>query len=200
VFVSSGPSAVSVPDLTGMTRGDAKAKLRSVGLLGAGTHSFDQNAKVGTVFEQIPKSGSLQPGKTVRYKWSDGPPPKDIPDVHGFMCAAAKLALEARNLVGVCKQVYDDKVLQHIVIGTSPPFGTKHAQDNNPITINVSKGPQLVKVLDVVDMKVNDAIAKLRALGFKVTVPNYNARGHVFAQSPAGGSIKKKGSEITLFL
>ena len=100
----------------------------------------------------------------------------------------------------VCKQVFDDKVPEHIVVGTVPPFGTKHAQDNNPITINVSKGPQLVKVPDVRDMKVNDAINELRDLGFKVTVPNYNPKGHVFEQSPAPGRTVKKGSEITLFL
>jgi beta-lactam-binding protein with PASTA domain len=200
VVVSSGPSKVSVPDLTGMTPTDAKAKLRSVGLLGEGTHKFHQTAKAGTVFEQTPNTGRLQPGKTVRYVWSDGPPPKPIPDVHGFTCKAAIDALDNVHLVGVCKEVYDDKVLEHVVIGTVPGAGVKHAQDRNPITINVSKGPQLVKVPDVVDMKVNDAITKLRDLGFKVTVPNYNPKGHVFAQSPAGGEIIKKGSEITLFL
>ena len=86
------------------------------------------------------------------------------------------------------------------MIGTVPPAGTKHAQNGDPILINVSKGPQLVKVPDVRRDKVNDAVNELRGLGFKVTVPDYNSRGHVFTQSPRPGSIVRKGSTITLIL
>ena len=135
--------------------------------------------------------GSLQ--------WSDGPPPQQVPDVHGFSCAAAKAAIEAKHLVGTCKEVFHDTVLAGQVIRTLPPADTSLKQGIT-VTIEVSKGPQLVKVPDVTGRKVNDAINKLKALGFKTAVPNYNSKGHVFEQSPAPNRMVPKGSVITLIL
>jgi beta-lactam-binding protein with PASTA domain len=52
----------------------------------------------------------------------------------------------------------------------------------------------------VIGDRVNDAVNELKALGFKVEVPNYNSKGHVFEQSPKAGETIPKGSTITLIL
>ena len=201
VVVSSGPPNVTVPTLTGMTPTQARAALRAAGLAGRGSHRFSDTAKVGLVFAQIPTEGQpLAPGKTVRYTVSDGPEPRIIPDLHGFTCEAAIKNLKSLKLIGTCKNVYDDTVLKSQVIRTVPKAGTTHPQGGEPIIIEVSKGPQLVKVPDVIGDRVNDAVNELKDLGFKVEVPNYNSKGHVFDQSPAADEMIPKGSTITLIL
>ncbi|MDQ1535246.1 MAG: eukaryotic-like serine/threonine-protein kinase, partial [Actinomycetota bacterium] len=200
VVVSSGPSKASVPNLKGLASAAATAKLRKAGFVAEVTHGFNQTAKIGTVFFQSPIAGeSLLPGEKVRFAYSDGPPPVRVPDVHGFSCAAAIAAVKNAHLVGTCKQVFNDTALVGQVIRTLPPKGTSLTQ-NTSIVIEVSKGPQLVKVPDVRGERVNDAINRLKQLGFKTDVPNYNSKGHVFEQSPAPGKMIPKGSTITLIL
>jgi serine/threonine-protein kinase len=201
VVVSLGPPNVAVPTVNGMTPAQAKAALKAVGLVGRGTHHFSDTEKLGVVFGQIPTEGQpLAPGETVRFTVSDGPEPRVIPDLHGFTCKAAIANLKSLKLTGTCKNVYDDTVLKGQVIRTVPGEGTTHPQGGEPIIIEVSKGPELVEIPDVIGDRVNDAVDELKGLGFKVEVPNYNSRGHVFDQSPAAGEKIPKGSTITLIL
>ena len=201
VIVSLGPPSISTPNVIGMTGPDAIAALKRAGLVPRGAHGFDQKAPVGTVFQEEPRGGTqIVPGKPVTIKWSDGPPPAHVPDVHGFTCDAAKTAMKNAFLVGTCKDVFDDKVPPGQVIDTVPPAGTSHPQGGQPVIIEVSKGPELIKVPDEIGQKVGDATKALEALGFKVVVPNYNPKGHVFEQSPKAGKMIPKGSTITLIL
>jgi eukaryotic-like serine/threonine-protein kinase len=198
VVVSSGPSQIATPNLSGLGRPEAIAALARAGLGYRGLHGFSQTAKVGTVFEQIPQQGQLIfPGESVTIKWSDGPPPERVPDVHGESCPAATEQLKLSYLKGKCVQVYNDTVLAGEVVATLPAAGTSQKQ-GTAITIKVSKGPQLVEVPDVRRLRGSIALAELRALGFKVASPNYNATGHVFDQTPEHGKMIPKGSTITL--
>jgi serine/threonine-protein kinase len=201
VVVSSGPSKIRTPLVKGLSGPDAIAALKHAGLLTKTSHGFSQTTRVGVVFAQDPPADqSILPGSTVRITWSDGPPPMPVPDVHGFLCAAAIAQLETVHLVGTCTKVYHDTVPVDIVIGTVPPALTVHPQNGTPITILVSKGPQLVEVPDVIGKRVADATKQLKDLGFVVVVPNYNPKGHVFEQSPAPRTKIKKGSTVTLIL
>jgi serine/threonine-protein kinase len=198
VVVSSGPSQISTPKLSGLARPEAIAALARAGLGYRGLHGFSQTAKVGTVFEQNPQQGQLIfPGETVTIKWSDGPPPERVPDVHGESCPAATEQLKLHHLKGTCTQVNDPIVPIGEVVATVPAAGTVQKQ-NTPITIRVSKGPELVAVPDVRRLTGAVALQRLRDLGFKVASPNYSARGHVFDQTPEHGQKVPKGSTITL--
>jgi serine/threonine-protein kinase len=198
VVVSSGPSQIATPNVFGLSRPDAIAALARAGLGYRGLHGFSQTAKVGTVFEQNPpQNGLIFPGTTVTIKWSDGPPPVRVPDVHGESCGAAIEQLTLHYLKGKCVQVYDDKVPATEVVATVPVAGTTEKQ-NTTIAINVSKGPHLVPVPDVRRLRGVVALAELEGLGFNVVSPNYNASGHVFDQTPEHGHLVPKGSTITL--
>jgi eukaryotic-like serine/threonine-protein kinase len=201
VVVSLGPSKIATPRLFGLQGPDAIAALKRAGLVTIHGHGFNQTAPVGTVFHQDPPGGQLiLPGSAVHITWSDGPPPMQIPDLHGFTCPAAVAQLKTIHLVGRCTNVYDDTVPVGNVVGTVPPAFTMHAQNATPITIKVSKGPQLITVPDVIGKRVTDAIKQLKGLGFVVAVPNLNPKAHVFDQSPAPDTMIKKGSTVTLIL
>jgi eukaryotic-like serine/threonine-protein kinase len=198
VVVSLGPSQIATPNVFGFARPAAIAALRSAGLVYQGLHGFSQTAKVGTVFEQFPQAGELVfPGETVKIKWSDGPAPVRVPDVHGETCAQATDQLKAHNLTGKCSQVFDPTVPKNRVVTTSPAAGTSEKQ-GTVITIEVSKGPELIVVPDVRRLTGAVAAKRLEGLGFKVSSPNYNAKGHVFDQSPEHGKQLPKGSTIIL--
>ena len=198
VIVSSGPSQIDTPNVLTMTRPQAIAALAHAGLAYRGLHGFSQTAPLGTIFQQKPDVGStIFPGETVEIKWSDGPPPVHVPDVHGESCEAAKAQLTSHHLRGSCVNVNDPVVPIGEVVATVPAANTSLKQ-NSVVSIRVSKGPELVAVPDVRRLRGSVALAELRALGFNVVSPNYSPNGHVFDQSPEHGKKVAKGSTITL--
>ena len=153
------------------------------------------------MFTQSPVAAALLlPGQKVRFKWSDGPPPVQVPDVHGRVpgregradgSQAPRRHMQAGlRRHGACRPGHRNPA----------PFGSPSRPQGTAVTIQVSKGPELVKVPDVRGDKVNDAIKELNRLGFHAAVPNYNSKGHVFEQSPKPGRMIPKGSTITLLL
>jgi eukaryotic-like serine/threonine-protein kinase len=199
VVVSSGPSPIDTPNVFGLARRDAIAALNRVGLVAAGAHGYNQTAKVGTVFAQDPPhSAQILPGKTVTITWSDGPSPVKVPDLHGLSCTAAMAQLVSHHLrsAATCTKVYNTAPVDEVVASTPVP-GTVLKQGST-VTLQISKGPQPVKVPDVRGFRAADAVKRLHDLGFNVASPNYNQKGHVFDQSPAGGTSIPKGSTVTL--
>lgn len=85
------------------------------------------------------------------------------------------------------------------VISTDPTAGTT-VKSNDPVTLNVSGGPNMVTVPDVTNQPQAAADAALKAAGF---VPNdtqaYSdsvAQGNVIATNPAGGQKAAQGAAI----
>ena len=198
VLVSLGPPGVATPPVIGMSFPAAAAKLREAGLIARRHHGYSQNIAIGRVSNQSPLPGiTTLPGTSVEITLSDGPPPVPVPDVHGETCAQAIAQLAKTHLTGTCTKVYDDTTAVDRVVGTAPGPGTVQKQ-NTVITIKVSKGPQLVAVPYVVGLKAGDATRLLQDAGFKVDSPNYNGKGHVFAQAPRAGTKVPKGSTVTI--
>jgi serine/threonine-protein kinase len=198
VVVSSGPSTIDTPNLIGLTRTAALAILTHAGLVASGSHGYSQTFKVGTVSGQSPGADQpIVPGQTVSITWSDGPEPVPVPDVHGETCTQATAQLKTNHLIGTCTNVFNSTTQPGKVVTTTPPSGTVEKQ-GSVITIEVSKGPELVLVPDVRRLTGVVATRRLEGLGFRVLSPNYNARGHVFDQSPEGGVEIPKGSAIIL--
>jgi serine/threonine-protein kinase len=199
VVVSSGPSPIGTPNVFGLSRTAAAAALNKVGLVAVGAHGYNQTMGVGNVFRQFPPEGELiLPGKSVTITWSDGPAPVPVPDLHGLSCDAAKAQLVSHHLKppATCTKVFNAAPVGEVVASTPVP-GTVVKQ-GTAVALQMSKGPQLVDVPDVRGFRAADAVKRLHDLGFSVASPNYNQKGHVFDQSPAGGTQAPKGSTITL--
>jgi serine/threonine-protein kinase len=67
------------------------------------------------------------------------------------------------------------------------------------VTINVSKGPELVAVPNLVGKSLDVATAQLQGLGFQVDTQSYLPGRVVRATDPAAGTQAAKGSKVTLF-
>jgi serine/threonine-protein kinase len=75
------------------------------------------------------------------------------------------------------------------------------APKGSTVTVNVSKGPELVTVpSNLIGMTVEAASQQLQALGLVPNVENYGPGKKVRATDPTGGTQLKKGSKVTLFL
>jgi serine/threonine-protein kinase len=82
VFLSSGPEPVEVPDLSGLTPGEAQARLADSDLryAEAGTRPVDDPGLDGRVVDQSPSAGeSVEPGAVVTVILGEGPPPTTEP-------------------------------------------------------------------------------------------------------------------------
>ena len=95
VTVSSGPAALTIPDLSGMSVADATAALKKVGLkVGSTTAEDSATVASGLIVETNPTAGSsASSGDTVNLLTSTGK--IDIPSVVGQVGSAAGAALSA---------------------------------------------------------------------------------------------------------
>jgi serine/threonine-protein kinase len=202
LVVSSGPAPVAVPPVKGLAVQTATTRLRSAGFVATVQHGFRQTEPKGTIYQQDPQPNQpLTPGQKVTIWVSDGPQPQRIPDLHAETCEEATAQLHGLHLVPTCTQVFDPTTPKDQVVSTTPGAGNVVNQ-GTAVTINVSKGPQLVTVPRVIDKTVAAAKKKLQDSGFVVHVdlPVYSASAHVFDQSPEPGTQVPKGSTVILIL
>ena len=84
LLVSQGPEQVTVPDVTGLTRESAEARLRDEGLE-VSAEEQESDVAEGDVISQNPSAGtSVTRGATVTIVVSTGRPQVDVPDVVGM--------------------------------------------------------------------------------------------------------------------
>jgi serine/threonine-protein kinase len=190
-----------VPALRGKTVDAATALLQQAQLTVAGTQSrYDDTIAKGLVITSTPKPGVVvSPHTAVTLIVSEGAAPVSMPDVTNKPVDQAKAILTALGLKVTTTKDFSDKVPENSVISTNPPAGaTLHKGDS--VALSVSKGPQTFPVPDVRGMKVDDAVAALKAAGFEATVSQFpGGPGRVLSQSPGPGSKQKRGTTVHLY-
>jgi len=137
---------------------------------------------------------------------SEGPTPIPIVNYEGQPADQATTALTAVGfIVAPPTQDFSTTVPAGSVISQSPNSGTGNR--GATITLDVSKGPQLFKVPDVVTANLADtatwtsitqATKELTDAGFKVKVGKRGRFGVVTGQSPKGGSMYPLGTVVTI--
>jgi beta-lactam-binding protein with PASTA domain len=143
----------------------------------------------------------VQQGSTVTLRVSNGPKPVIVPNVVGSTFDSANSALLGRGFAVRRRDVESDQP-KNTVVDQSPAPGT-YQPLGATITLSISKGPTTSTVPDVTSLSQADAIAQLRASGFKVTVVSQPVTdsgqdGIVQTQDPAGGTKAPPGSTVTI--
>ena len=138
LFVSSGPPAVRVPDVTGQSQDAATAALTNAGLK-ATTTQRDSSRDPGTVLAQTPQAGTtVDPGTVVTLTVARQPKQTSVPDVTGRDLASARRALSAVGLkTAVAREDVTDRTDDGKVVSEDPPGGSKV---NNGSTVTLSVG------------------------------------------------------------
>jgi serine/threonine-protein kinase len=139
VFVSSGPAAVRVPEVTGQSEAEAKASLRAAGLEpGTVTKQEAASAEAGKVLAQSPAAGgSLARGQTVNLVVGQAPKELEVPRVVGRSeaQAAGELGLAGFKPKSATRTVSKSEEVG-IVLAQSPAGGGK-AKRGATVTITI---------------------------------------------------------------
>lgn len=127
-----------------------------------------------------------------------------VPDVVNKDADEAQKTLEKAGLrVKILDEIYDVEIPEGNVISQNPKAGEK-VKKNRVVTLEVSKGPEIVEVPDVKGQFLRDAQFTLTDSGFKVASDVsyiYDPQveeGKVIRQIPDPQSKEKQGTEITL--
>ena len=205
LVISLGQSLVQVPDVVGLSQGDAEASVTDSGLsVGMITSSNSATVPAGDVISQDPVSGTMVPtGAGVNLIVSLGQAMVTVPDVVGLLQADAESSVrDAWLAVGAVTTANDNTVPTGHVLDQTPASGTSVAP-NSPVDLVVSLGPTLVAVPDVIGFMQGPAEDTVTAAGLEVRVvskahdTNVPA-GDVINQTPVAGTLVAPASFVDL--
>ncbi len=143
--VSTGEDGVEVPDISGLSKAEARVKLESSGFTVAESEAESDEVKAGNVISQNPAGGSqAEEGSQVLIVISSGAKAaatKTVPDLVGMTEIAAKAALAAADIsFGEVNEENSATVAAGVVISQSPEAGAT-VGDSTSVSFKVSKGP-----------------------------------------------------------
>ncbi|MFL5870258.1 MAG: Stk1 family PASTA domain-containing Ser/Thr kinase [Solirubrobacterales bacterium] len=190
---------VTVPAVTGKPLSDAQARLQGLGFDVAERNQPSCQAQ-GTVVEQDPLAATkADKGSTVVLTVSQGVS-ITIPTVRNLPQSKAREKLEKADLqVTIAKQSSKDVKAGH-AITTDPPPGTEEPC-KSPVTLIVSRGPNLVTIPSVLGESQEVARSQLENLGLIVNVDTTDSdepQGTVVDQDPVAGTNVSRDDRVTI--
>jgi serine/threonine-protein kinase len=201
IDVSSGPAPKTVPDVGGEPAVQAESTLHRYGFLYRQTSQPSTTVKKGSVISTNPTGGSTASrGSVVQVTVSAGAPLVNLVSVVGLQYSNAQSTLLADGFK-VKKQPVDSTVTSGQVLAESP--GTAKAPAGSTVVLTVARLPSNIAVPDVVSATEQDGVAAIQAAGLTpatstVPVQTPSGNGLVITESPAAGSMVKKGSVVAL--
>lgn len=203
VHLSLGVLMKTVPKLRGDSVAAAKAALaKNTFVVGGERHAYSSTVTRGLVLTTVPAPGQvLRHGSPVTLVLSAGPQPVVVPSVVDAPLAQAEATLRAHGLAyTTATPVYSSTVTDGYVVSETPSPGST-VSIGDIVVLTPSRGPQLFAVPSVTYQQVGQAEATLQAAGFQVRVESLpGGPGIVLKQSPAGGSMRPRGTTVTLYV
>ena len=142
IYISRGGEELTMPDLKSMSRSNAEAKLKKMGLKIGAVYEEESKEPAGTVLSQDPRSGSkIAKGKSVDLTVSKGPKKAGValPDYSGMSVDSVQANLEANKLkLGSITQKPSSQP-SGTVIGQSPGAGAE-VKEGEAVNLTVSSG------------------------------------------------------------
>jgi serine/threonine-protein kinase len=203
LVLSKGPERYQVPDLVGLTVGQAVDKLgKRTLVVGNTTKEFSNTIKEGKIIGSSPKAGTeVRADAEVDLVVSRGLPPVEVPSVVGQSFTDAKSTLSGSGLqIRQTGERYQDGSTKGEVLSQTPSSGSRVTKGST-VEVVVSLGPPLQEVPNVLRSSVDKAKKTLGKAGFKVVIDNkcvVFCVGVVVDQNPNGGELAPKGSTVTI--
>jgi beta-lactam-binding protein with PASTA domain len=192
---------VTVPNQVGKQESPATTDLDSRGF-NVVVQRVESGEPVGVVIAQTPEAGTkVDKGSTVTLRVSKGPGQVQVPQVEGLSLQKASSALQKAGLFADSSSQSSDTVPKGQVISADPSEGSL-VQKGSHVRLEVSSGPEQVKVPGVVGKDSSTAHSDLQQAGLKFTDEQQFSdtvpEGNVISQSPVAGDEVDKGSEVVL--
>lgn len=188
------------PAVVGLAEADARAAALTAG--------FSDVTTTMQTSETVPSGVVIScsvTGAAAKLVVSSGPAPADVtmPNVVGQTEAAATTALTGLGLTVQTTAVANAQPAG-TVLSSNPAAGATVAP-GSAVTLQVSSGPALVEVPDVVGRGTNRATQLMEAAGFVVTTrtepaPAQSQVGRVLRTNPVAGAEIAEGSQVVLII
>lgn len=202
----------AVPELAGMTIGEAQNQIAGNGWDVTVTEEPSQTVDANRIIRSDPDAGvEVKEGDPFELVVSSGPPPAPLPDLDGQTVAAAtQLVTDAGLTPAVQPAVYDETVPKDTVLSWQVPAQPMLAagdmvERGTEVQIVPSNGPEPRTMPDMVNVTLERSTAALteRGLTWKIVeefVPDDVAQpaGNVIAQSIPYQTQVERGTEVTL--
>jgi len=203
VFTSSGQDMITVPDITGLTLGQAREKLKETNLnikLEEGQIAEDDNTLIET---QSPPSGDkILSGGTIEVTIKQTPVMTTVPNLLGKLLFDAKNDLTGRDLtVGTVTESPSDDV-PGTVLQQDPESGTQVTAKTSVNLVVAKIKDSNVIVPDLKGLTVSAAIGELEKVKLKTgdVIPKVSSekKGSVISHDPPAGTGVLEGSTVNL--
>ena len=204
VVLSAGKPDVTVPSLAGMTCAQATTALQSAHFLSVcapGTYSSTVPAQVLVLWSinstQNPTTAPY--GSTITLVPSLGHQPATVPAIpSSYTFTQAQAALQAVGLTATQNNESSTTVPAGQVISTQPASGAQ-APYGSTVTVNISTGPPMTQVPNVIGEPVAQATSVLQTNGLSVSGVAGSPSNAVSGTQPAVGSTVPIGSSVQIF-
>ncbi len=204
-YLLLGPaSRVTVPNVAGLARAQANARLQRSGLKPSDSTATSPTAPLGTVINSSPGAGRTVPRDSrVTLVISSGPGSAPLPEVDGLERDRAVQILRKQGFVATVHSQPSPTVKQGRVISTDPPAGSD-AQIGSPVDVVVSSGPAQSTVPEVIGDTEGQAKTALSEAGLKLgavtSQTSTQTPGTVISQSTEGGQKLPAGGSVDIVL
>jgi serine/threonine-protein kinase len=143
LFVSTGPAARAIPDVTGETQGQATADLSNASFKVHSRRQVSTSTSPGHVISQTPVGDkTARPGSTVTIVVAKARPTGTVPPVTGDPQAGAASALRSQGFhVATTTRPVSDPSRAGTVVAQSPPGGSRRPRGST-VTIVIGTATQ----------------------------------------------------------
>jgi serine/threonine-protein kinase len=199
------PKQVTLPQLSGLSKTVALARLRALGLRGEPSYAANASVHSGHVVSQRPAAGSkVKPHTAVVIVVSTGVGSTTVPSLAGASEEQARERLRAVGLRPEVRPRHSEEVASGLVISTDPAAARPVAKGTS-VVVYVSSGPTQVKVPGVLGESRASAEERLEAAGLSIgTIVERRREGAtdatVIEQTPHAGQRVAKGTSVALVI
>lgn len=196
--VSSGPPPVPLPDVVGLKVDSARLALTEAGfVVGEEIPEFSDSIPEGTVTDvRVPEQPTLEPGTevvkgtTIDLVVSQGPTPREVPNLVGLTVENATALLDSLGLkLNRADTQFSPDVLAGAIAAQSPAAG-ELLSPGKAVTVSISRGPDLVTFPDVRNKTLAEARTLLLSAGFTVGKVEGPESGKVSATTVNAVAVK----------
>lgn len=202
---------VKMPSVEGKTIDEAKRILQKEGFKNiVENRSTHPTVTLGRVISQDPQPETeVRVTRNVILVISNGPDPRDVPNVVGLLLSEAKIKISQHelNVKEPVQEKYSNDFAAGVVMEQDPKAGERLAKGSGVILV-LSKGPepQNRQVPDLTGLTLDKAREELEKVKLRLSenITRYSSQdypaGYVISQDPARGSEVLEGSEVRVVI
>ena len=202
-----GPEKIEVPDVANLSLNEAIDKVEEAGFIaGSETEEFSEEIEEGQVIRTIPQSGKIRDEETeIDFIISSGEEPVSLADYVGRDINEVRELLAQQNFKPIETTEEFSEEPAGRIISQSPESGSEVIPDDTELEFVVSKGRELVNVIDLTqynEKTLND-YAKSSGFDIQIVKEEYSVdvpEGFVISQQPVAGTELEPGSSIEIVL